>query len=59
MPSACHLPSTRHLLSEQNPGPQPGIPLFLVVLSNYLGFLMFACAAARRAIGTRNGEQLT
>ena len=27
---------------------------------NYLrGFLMAACAAARRAIGTRKGEQLT
>ena len=25
----------------------------------YLGFLSCACAAAIRAIGTRNGEQLT
>ena len=30
------------------------------VSHNYLrGFLMAACAAARRAIGTRKGEQLT
>ena len=29
-------------------------------LCNYLrGFLMAACAAARRAMGTRKGEQLT
>jgi hypothetical protein len=27
--------------------------------NDYLGFLMFACAAAKRAIGTLNGEQLT
>ncbi len=26
---------------------------------NYLPNLMLACAAAKRAIGTRNGEQLT
>lgn len=25
----------------------------------YLGYLIAACAAARRAIGTRNGEQET
>lgn len=28
-------------------------------INRYLGFLMFACAAARRAIGTLNGEQDT
>ena len=27
--------------------------------SYFLGFLIAACAAARRAIGTRKGEQLT
>ena len=33
---------------------------FLKPLRNYLrGFLMAACAAARRAMGTRKGEQLT
>ena len=30
-----------------------------VKLNQFLGFLMFACAAARRAIGTLNGEQET
>lgn len=28
-------------------------------VSYFVGYLMAACAAARRAIGTRNGEQLT
>ena len=33
---------------------------FLKPSRNYLrGFLMAACAAARRAMGTRKGEQLT
>ena len=37
-----------------------GFFFFSVILHNYLrGFLMFACAAARRAIGTRKGEQDT
>ena len=37
-----------------------GFFVFSVILCNYLrGFLMFACAAARRAIGTRKGEQDT
>ena len=37
-----------------------GFFIFSVILCNYLrGFLMFACAAARRAIGTRKGEQDT
>ena len=37
-----------------------GFFVFSAILCNYLrGFLMFACAAARRAIGTRKGEQDT
>ena len=32
-------------------------PVF--INANYLGNLMLACAAARRATGTRNGEQET
>lgn len=41
-----------------------GEPSFLYslerLMQSYLrGFLMAACAAARRAMGTRKGEQLT
>ncbi len=43
-----------------------GKPLFIKDLPRYYKFLLFAvypstaaCAAAKRAMGTRNGEQLT
>jgi hypothetical protein len=32
---------------------------FDMIMYYFLGFKMFACAAARRAIGTLNGEQDT
>ena len=46
---------------ERGPLPAPAPDLFRGqrLPPYFLGFLMFACAAASRAIGTRNGEQLT
>lgn len=35
------------------------VVLMFVMIVSYRGFLMFAWAAARRAIGTLNGEQET
>ena len=36
-----------------------GVCLYDERTGGYIGYLIAACAAARRAIGTRNGEQET
>ena len=42
------------------PSPRPYFfAAFFAPLATFLGWLIWAWAAARRAIGTRNGEQLT
>ena len=50
----------KYAASTESQSHSPGIlESHIWIAANYHGFLMFACAAARRAIGTRNGEQLT